>query len=367
MRTVEVEGFTFPVMKVYACYSPSHLPLLEQHFKPSLPPDLEPVYRELPQEGSGTYGTREFNLATKRKFEFVLDAIKEATEPFLFSDVDVRFYGVQAGDLLRHLQGRDVVFQAQGGPPALDWGVLSIAPVCAGFFVVAPSQAATKFFEKVLKKVGDSCRDQEAVNLVLTLEEASVKWGTLPASYYTVARREDGWLPVLRENWDPVTPIWMPEIVLAHHANWTVGIENKLRLLDEVKRLQEERADHRGNKLLIAEQLRNWTRKQLFDESLGIVKGRCVKLVLRRLDFNHRPGAVVQEFPFPTLDPICTDDLLDEVAEAAIRDATALDVGLRLYELRSHREHDERVGHKIFRVPSEAPDKIVPTPAGEKS
>jgi hypothetical protein len=331
-------------MKVYACYSPSHLPLVERHFKPSLPPDLEPVYRELPQEGS-------FNLATRRKVEFVLDAIKEATEPFLFSDVDVRFYGVQAGDLLRHLQGRDVVFQDQGGPPTPDWGVLSIMPVCAGFFVVAPSQAAAKFFEKVLKKVGDSCRDQEAVNLVLTLEEASVKWGTLPASYYTVARRKDGWLPVLRENWDPGIPIWMPDIVLAHHANWTVGIENKLRLLDEVKRLQEERADHRGNKLSVAAQIENWARKQLFDRVLKFAKGRCEKMVLRRIDLDHRPLAVVQEFP--VLYPIYAADFLDAIAESAIRDATALKHGLQLYELRSHREHEKHVGHKIFRVAPE--------------
>ena len=354
MRTVEVEGFTLPVMKVYACYSPSHLPLLQQHFKPSLPPDLEPVYRELPQEGSGTYGTREFNLATRRKFEFVLDAIKGATEPFLFSDVDVRFYGVQAGDLLRHLQGRDVVFQAEGGPPTPDWGVLSIAPVCAGFFVVAPSQRAALFFEEVLKKIDDSHRDQEAVNLVLALtltSDTSLKWGMLPASYYTVARRKDGWLPVLRENWDPGTPIWMPDIVLAHHANWTVGIENKLRLLDEVKDLQERRADHRGNKLAVAAQLENWARKQLFDHVLKFAKGQCEKMVLRRIDFDHNPLAVVQEFP--VLYPIYVEDFLDAIAESAIRDATALKHGLQLYELRSHREHEKHTGRRIFRAAPE--------------
>jgi len=219
-------------MKVYACYSPSHLPLVEQHFRPSLPPDLEPCYLELPQTGSGIYGTREFNLTTKHKFEWVLKAIKETatlSTPFLFSDVDVRFYGPVANDLLTLLRGRDIVFQDQGP-----------AGACTGFFVVVPSQRTTKFFEEALERIDDHHHDQDAANLVLRTN-TSLKWGLLPERYYMIGRQENRWVPMLWEKWDPQTMIWIPKDLLVHHANWTQGIPNKLRLLETVKKLLEKR------------------------------------------------------------------------------------------------------------------------------
>jgi len=109
--------------------------------------------------------------------------------------------------------------------------------------------------------------------------------------------------------------------------------------------------------------VREWLRKHLFRRTS---KGRCVRIELRLLDFNHVARKVVCEFPIGE-GSIYATDLGDAIAEAAVRDLdcrlkSGSDAGLRLYQVRSHHIHGGYVPHKIFWV---EPDHAEPAQAGE--
>lgn len=216
-------------MKIYACFTPSHRPLLEQHFLPSLPLWLlgKLELRELPQEGTGEFDTAGFHATCVRKVELVLEALAVETEPFLFSDVDVRFYGPVVEDLMRYVPpGADIAFQDDG--PGL---------ACTGFFFVRPNDRTLALFETALDYMRGrptAILDQPAVNAAIATiygETNSCRSVMLPHRYWTIGQTGKHWNPG-----DPVNP---PAGMLMHHGNWTKGVGNKLRLLDEVRRVVE--------------------------------------------------------------------------------------------------------------------------------
>ena len=228
-------------MKLLACYTPSHVPLLKQHFMPSLelagfgdPGHVSidhryPMYtphdgatillRELPQVGSGVFDEVGFHETCVRKLEFILSALTIEKEPFLFSDVDVRFYGPVVEDLLRELGQKDIVFQNDGP-----------GGVCTGFFVVRPCVGMIRLFEHALEIMRKtSLLDQPAVQETMVTfygRKPSASWGFLPDRYWTFGHNNKHWAPGM-----PVNP---PTNLLVHHANWTKGIPNKLALLEAV-------------------------------------------------------------------------------------------------------------------------------------
>lgn len=237
-------------MKLYACYTPSHLPLVNQHFLLSLPPELggarsshmfsnkKAILRELPQRSqSGAFESPGFQATCLDKVDFIIEALKTETEPFLFSDVDVRFYGPVVDDLTKLLGDADMAFQWDG-ESGLE---------CSGFMVLRPCGAVLSFWNFVRQRMVDhSMMDQDAVHSVLGPHDqerfskatqmwfsASAKWRILPERYWTFGRNDKHWTPGM-----PVNP---PADLLVHHANWTVGVDNKLKLLDEVKRFDDAR------------------------------------------------------------------------------------------------------------------------------
>ena len=115
-------------MKIYACYSPSHERLVAQHFTHSLPKagitDRDLELKEFPQDcPTGEFDSAGFQATCLKKVEFILEALAKETEPFIFSDVDVRFYGPVVGDLLNCLGNADMAFQWDGADGARVHGV----------------------------------------------------------------------------------------------------------------------------------------------------------------------------------------------------------------------------------------------------
>ncbi len=208
-------------MNIYSCYTKSHKPLVDQHFRPSLPAEFKGKLRLklLPQRGSGELDTEGFGATCLRKMEFLAEACGREKAPFLFSDVDVRFYGPVVADLTAQLGDLDMIFQWDGRHPK--------ARECTGFFVVRPSPRTRQLIAGVIKRMRATGEyDQDAVHWALD-QDSGVKTGFLCARYWSAGR--------MGKIWEPGQPCDPPANILVHHGNWTKGIANKLALLDAVK------------------------------------------------------------------------------------------------------------------------------------
>jgi hypothetical protein len=208
-------------MKLFTCLTPSHTSLFERHFEPSVALSglgLQPP-RLLPERAESAYDTPGFRRSCELKIDYLLEALSTETEPFVFSDVDVCFYGSVVEDLLELADpdfGRQgVLFQSDGPERA-----------CSGFMLWHPSSSTRDLVGSVRKVMTDQeLMDQDAFHHVM--RERKMHPALLPERYWTVGRMGQRWLPGMT-----VRP---PKNLLMHHANWTVGVENKLRLLAAVK------------------------------------------------------------------------------------------------------------------------------------
>ena len=234
-------------MRIYACYTPSHIPLLEKHFLPSLevggfggpaqsiidhrchpridqPEDMWARIRELPQRSSsGAFASDGFQLTCLAKVDYILEALTVETEPFLFSDVDVRFYGPVVDDLTNLLGDADMAFQWDG-PSGRE---------CSGLMVLRPSDCMTAFWDNVrgYMSAGKPMMDQDALHAAMDdfkrAKQMALRTVILPERYWTFGRNDKHWTAGMAVN--------PPADLLLHPANWTVGIENKMALLEVVK------------------------------------------------------------------------------------------------------------------------------------
>jgi len=202
------------------------------------------ILRELSQRSdSGAYASPGFRETCLDKLDFILEAISRETEPFLYSDVDVRFYGPVVEDLLACLGDADMAFQWDG-PRGSE---------CTGFIVIRPAEHVLRFWRRVRDcfegylqsgPPGDWRTDQEAAHEILGiqagvrtdvfLQNGGVRWRVLPERYWTYGRND--------KHWEPGMPVNPPSDLLMHHASWTLRIENKLALLDAVLAAVKERA-----------------------------------------------------------------------------------------------------------------------------
>lgn len=213
-------------MKVHAFYTPAHARLAEEHFLPSA---IEHFGREnvdcrlLPDAPEGDYGTPGFVSYAYARLSRYAEICHGAGGPLVLSDVDVRFYGDVPSDLEPYAEGcdRDAWFQWDGP-----------AGYCTGFAYVVDRAAFARLCRvvQVVMRTNPAMEDQQALQLVLARRLTPFSAGLLPAcKYWTSGQRGRLWSPG-----DPLAP---PPEILAHHANWTVGVPNKLAMLAEVRRL----------------------------------------------------------------------------------------------------------------------------------
>jgi len=226
-------------LNLYTCLTPSHRLLLRRHFLPSVPSDLTPIIQQFDQpiinkqngeHSSGVYGKNGFNEAVELKIiylrECIQNEIETGGEPFIFSDVDVRFYGPIAESALQGLGNHDIAFQ-QDRPGGC----------CTGFMVIRPNLRNISLFEQtlsVMKQLGTE--DQIATEVVL--KRSTHDWIHLPErKFWSIGQsvRQTGCA------WIPGQPVDPPSELLMHHANWTVGLDNKAALLEIVRARMESR------------------------------------------------------------------------------------------------------------------------------
>jgi hypothetical protein len=214
-------------MKIYTFFTETHKELLYNFFLPSLynQEDTDVVIKKLPQDcRDGEYGHDGWFTTMIKKVEYHIQSCKENYgETFIYSDCDVQFLKPFVSTLVDELGNYDIACQDDVHP------YMDRNTYCAGFFICKSNDRTLAFFEKILSDMinrGESpnYNDQAALNENLSM----VKYLSLSHKFYTTAQ-------TTHMLWDNNYNINIPTDILVHHANWTHGVSNKIKLLNFVR------------------------------------------------------------------------------------------------------------------------------------
>lgn len=245
-------------MRLISSVSGTHARLVEDWFLPTVPTGFDPVMVDADQLcPSGEFRSDGWKKQIALKFV----AIEEATrglegEIVIFSDVDVRFFDGFTPELARELLGgRDIAFQ-QGSLRGT---------LCAGFYIFRVSDRVRGFLRRIEEYLTPEYRGDDETAMNEELRVPSVRgvrridrlpeyprrlaFSALTALHSRWPRSGDQiswrllpayvWNPGLSRPrvWRPGDPLRVPRRILVHHANYTVGVDNKLAQLAEVDRI----------------------------------------------------------------------------------------------------------------------------------
>lgn len=210
-------------MNLYTYYSNSHQDIYENYFlKTFYDNKLENNFDLIPfkvkqRSKTGNFDTEGFNTTTKDKINILLDAVHDNwNDWFIFSDSDVQFFKDFYNDIvLRKKEDVDIIAQQDFG-----------GTVCTGFFMAKGNERTEALFKKVYD-TSDSFNDQMALN---SIKNNFINWDLLPLDrYFSIWKLNNGDL------WRGEKHFNVPKSIFVHHANYTIGIENKIELLEFVK------------------------------------------------------------------------------------------------------------------------------------
>lgn len=208
-------------MKVYTFFTNTHKEFVKI-FTESFPFedgfDLEIKY--FPQEcKTGSFMDDGWSDTMKRKIEYILYSLEKTKngEIFIHSDIDIVFYGNIKDDILRLINGYDILFQRDSKNEN--------ESLCMGFFACVKNEKTVNFFNNISKNLNKYHNDQVAVNMLI--KKSGLKYGNLPDTYYTVG--------VENGLWHGSEDIKIPNNILVHHANFAIGVDNKIKLINLVK------------------------------------------------------------------------------------------------------------------------------------
>ncbi len=218
-------------LKLYTLYTDSHEQLLNKFFLPSLQnTDVELIAVKYEQLDSGQYLTIGFQKTLLKKVNLIVDIIeKNFGETFIYSDVDVQFFGAISENLLSFLKNKDCIFQAD---------VTDSKILCAGFFISVANESTLILWKEVRSRLeatiqdGNSVdHDQDALNKILKQNPTMVKWGFLPIDAYYCPRQHYAY----------PADLLIPKSILVHHANWASGTKRKQAQLEYVRKAVQKR------------------------------------------------------------------------------------------------------------------------------
>jgi len=220
--------------KVYTVYSPSHEVLYNKWFLGTMKDDFDVISRCLEQScEKAEFYTNGWVETVFNKIPVILGAIDSTPENglFIFSDVDIQFFSPIKEDLLKilsDLPNTDMFFQQDAIKEST-----GIPNYCTGFFLCKSNSRTRKFWELVgerMKKEGRG--DQDSVNYLLKAKVVpGLKVDFLPLKFWAT---NSGF--AYSRRWEPGFYLDIPQDILMHHANWTVGNKNKIEQMEYVSR-----------------------------------------------------------------------------------------------------------------------------------
>ncbi len=260
-------------MRLYGVCTPSHQPLLRNWLLPTLQDPYElriQSYNQIGSEEQHVFGTPQFIRTTMFKLDVVLRALRENWEDlFVFTDMDVQFFRPTELLLRRLINGFDLLFQ-RDSPEGI---------ACSGFLLCRATPTTLRFWESVRRymETFPQKNDQDAVNDLLLIgrvrQQRYPGWQVVnrildmdnPASFklrtlvrFLLKKKNQfglrwNYLPntfmsggtLTGRPWKPGISLPVPQGIILHHANWTIGIENKIAQLRLVRQTVESRRDNR--------------------------------------------------------------------------------------------------------------------------
>lgn len=220
-------------IKILTFYTESHNQIYNDYFLSSLSEkissekfDLIPFFgKQL--SNSGSYNTPGFEETMFYKIDHIIKNIDtDSSDLLVFSDCDVQFLNDFTERAQTDMMNFDILFQDD------------ITCACAGFFIAKQTREVLDFFIQVRSimymnlgkdgKLASGMSDQSIINLLIRQNKV-IKTGLLPRDVYFTIASSTGPKQWMGEDFN------IPFNIHVHHANWTVGIENKIRLMEMVK------------------------------------------------------------------------------------------------------------------------------------
>lgn len=166
---------------------------------------------------TGSFMSRGWLDTMDIKLNVILDAL-HSTDKFIFADCDMQFFKPFVHYVEDALKKYDLVCQEDRGS------------LCAGFFGCISNDRTKKLFNTIKKTFKQMVNDQVALNNLKHLVNSTTLDKNL---FYTIGNffeNKDGTFV-----WDNKTNITPPSNILLHHANYVVGVDNKIKLLKMIK------------------------------------------------------------------------------------------------------------------------------------
>ena len=210
-------------IKLYAMYTPSHTVLVEEWFLPSLKDDYEVIIDFHKQEcPTGSFMQEGWTKTTIRKIDLLIRAVYENWgKIFIYSDVDIQFFRSTKDIILNLIKDKDLVIQRDS----------SDRSVCSGFFACRANEKTLKLWQRIRKYMQSNLRisDQPSLNRFIRITNPyNVVWNYLPVEFF-------GGGTLTGKGWKIGDKLQVPQNIILHHANFTVGIENKIAQLQYVR------------------------------------------------------------------------------------------------------------------------------------
>ena len=162
----------------------------------------------------------------KKKTKLIIDAIDKG-EVFIHSDCDIIYLQNPIKKITEELGDYDLAFQSDDVKDI--W-------YCMGFFICKPSKRVRDLFIKVYDNIDKfNGNDQVSLNNIISNYQNNqpgvgfedLKYKLLSNRFFTYGLTSPN-QPWSGEDFN------LPDDLVTFHANWTIGVENKIKLIDYV-------------------------------------------------------------------------------------------------------------------------------------
>lgn len=229
-------------MKIYTLYSQSHKELFNDWFYPSLKQtnsDLRLIHKMSEQFcSSGNYMEVGWKETMVEKDNYIIQSLNEAKkdEILIHSDVDVQFFkNIKENLKFNIFDEFDILCQADSPNTA-----------CFGFMIMKNSDNLKNMFQNIVEIIKQTnnqsvhyVNDQSVMNKIHN--HFNIKIKLLDYRYFS------NWMTnnlqiskSLYENFNPRDQNNIPSDLILHHANYVIGVQTKIDLMQKVKNYQSQ-------------------------------------------------------------------------------------------------------------------------------
>jgi len=209
---------------IYTFYTETHKVFLDDWFMKTIREKNKVHIEKFEQRcHSGSFMGEGWNKSMLDKIDYIRDCLAK-NELFFHLDCDIQFFNHFYEEYINLLEKNNLDFLAQHD---------GNNTICCGFMLLRPSEKMKMFWDEVYditknRLLGERTNDQVACNYLI--KQRSIKTGLLGNDCFSI------WMANGMKVWEPKDKnFFVPKNIRIHHANYTVGVENKIKLLEMVK------------------------------------------------------------------------------------------------------------------------------------